>query len=62
LPEDAIPNMKLRLFQACLWCTTDVFNFDTASNFDILHPWGTIAHYSTPIAPKALNVISINRG
>ncbi len=36
--------------------TTDVLNFDMVSNFDILHRRRTIAHYSTTIAAKALNV------
>jgi hypothetical protein len=34
----------------------DVLNFDMVFNFDILHRPCTIAHYSTIIAAKALNV------
>jgi hypothetical protein len=34
----------------------DVLNFNMAFNFDILHRRRTIAHYSTIIAAKALNL------
>jgi hypothetical protein len=42
--------------------TMDVLNFDMVFNFDIRHRRRAIAHYSTTLVAKALNVTSINRG